>query len=93
MKRRFVEGLFQHLRLVSTIEQCGDNSHVLLRPTDVESLSFDLLVVCCASAVIAWLVGMLRPKGFGAFPAALWVSLLTVALLCSATIGVIEFLH
>ena len=66
---------------------------VLLRPTDVESLSFDVLLVCCLSAAIAWVVGMLRPKGFSALPAALWVSVLTVALLCSATIGVIEFLH
>jgi hypothetical protein len=58
----------------------------------VESLSFEVLVVCCLSAVIAWLVGMLRPKGFGALPTALWVGLLIAALLCSAAIGVIEFL-
>jgi hypothetical protein len=35
----------------------------------------------------------LRPKGFGALPAALWISLLTIALLCSGVIGIFEFSH
>jgi hypothetical protein len=58
-----------------------------------ESLCFVVVIVCCVCALAAWLVGMLRPKGFGALPAALWIGLLTIALLCSGVIGVLDFSH
>jgi hypothetical protein len=35
----------------------------------------------------------IRPKGFGAWPAALWIGLLLIALLCSGTIGFFEFVR
>jgi hypothetical protein len=36
---------------------------------------------------------MVRPKGFGAFPAALYVTLLLIALLCSGIVGFLEVVH
>ena len=59
----------------------------------VETLCFVVLLVCCLFAFLAWLVGMVRPKGFGAWPAALWIGLLLIALLCSGTIGFFEFVR
>ncbi len=58
---------------------------------DVENYCFLALLVSCAVATVAWFVGMLRRKPFGAMPAAVWVLLITVALLCAAIIGGIEF--
>ena len=36
---------------------------------------------------------MLRPKSFGAVPAMLWLSLIGIALVCSAIVGFLEFTH
>jgi hypothetical protein len=66
---------------------------VIVRRTDVEGFCFVVLLVSCLLAFLAWLVGMVRPKGFGAGPAALWIGLLLIALLCSGTIGFIEFVR
>ena len=61
---------------------------MIVEPASVESFSLISLLVCSA---LAFLSGMVRPKQFSALPAAMWVSLLVVALLCSGTIGFIEF--
>jgi hypothetical protein len=66
---------------------------VIVRPATVESLCFLVLIVCCVLAFLTWLVGMVRPKGFGAWPAALYITLLLIALLCSGTIGFLEFVR
>jgi hypothetical protein len=66
---------------------------VIVRPETGESLSFLVLIVCCVLAFLTWLVGMVRPKGFGAGPAALYITPLLVALLCSGTIGFLEFVR
>ena len=62
-----------------------------VRLATVESFAFIVLLACCGLAFLSWIVGMLRPRGFGALPAALWIGLLVVALLCSGTIGFIEY--
>jgi hypothetical protein len=36
---------------------------------------------------------MARLKAFGHWPAALWIGLLSIALLCSAAIGFFEFVR
>jgi hypothetical protein len=51
------------------------------------------MLACCLFAFFAVLVGMVRPKPFGQWPAALWIGLLTIALLCSATVGFFEFVR
>jgi hypothetical protein len=66
---------------------------VIVRRETVESYCFFALLLCCVFALLTWLLGMLRPKGFGALPAALWISLLTIVLLCSGVIGILEFSH
>jgi hypothetical protein len=62
---------------------------VIATPASFEGVSRDDL----ALAFLAWLVGMVRPKGFGAWPAALWIGLLLIALLCSGRIGFFEFVR
>jgi hypothetical protein len=59
----------------------------------VEVFCFFMLLACCLLAVLAWLVGMARPKAFGHWPAALWIGLLSIALVCSAAIGFFEFVR
>jgi len=60
---------------------------MIVELASLESFSLILLLVCSA---LAFLSGMVRPNEFGGLPAAMWVSLLVVALLCSGTIGFIE---
>jgi hypothetical protein len=66
------------------------NRRVPIRRATIETFCFDIVVLCCLTAFCIWCFGMLRPKGFGAVPAALWVGLLITALLCSGTIGLLE---
>lgn len=66
---------------------------MIVRRTSVESLCFMVLIGCCLLAFLTWLLGMVRPKGFGAFPAALYVTLLLIALLCSGIVGFLEVVH
>jgi hypothetical protein len=66
------------------------NFRVLVWRATVESYCSVILLASGASAALAWLVGMLRPKGLGALPAAVWLGLITMALICSAVIGFLE---
>jgi hypothetical protein len=54
----------------------------------VETLCFVALLVCGLCAFLAWLVGMVRPKGFGAWPAALWIGLRSRC----CVLGLLDFL-
>ena len=56
----------------------------------VETYCFVVLLIAAVLALAAWIFGMLRPS-FGALPAALWITLVTVQLACAAIIGAIEF--
>jgi hypothetical protein len=65
----------------------------MARSATLESLCFLVLIICCVLALLTWVVGMVRPKGFGARPAALYVTLLLIALLCSGAIGFLELVR
>jgi hypothetical protein len=60
------------------------------RRDDVENVFMAVLLVSSASAVAAWIGGMLRRRPFGALPAALWVVLVVTSLLCAAVVAVFE---
>jgi hypothetical protein len=53
----------------------------------------DALLVCCLLAFFTWLFGMIRRKPFGAWPAAFFVGLLLIVLVCSGMIGYLEFVR
>jgi hypothetical protein len=59
----------------------------------IENYCFLGLLGSCGAAVVAWTYGMFRRKPFGAIPAAIWVALLALALVCGVVIAVIEFLN
>jgi len=63
------------------------------RTDDIEWVSFDALLVCCLLAFFTWLFGMIGRKPFGAWPAAFFVGLLPIALVCSGMIGYLEFVR
>jgi hypothetical protein len=63
-----------------------------VRPTTVETVCFEVLLIAMFSAVATWTWGMVR-KSFGAIPAMLWLILCSVSLICAATIGVLEFIR
>ncbi len=63
-----------------------------VRLTTVETVCFEVLLITMFSALAAWTWGMVR-KSFGAFPALLWLILCGLALICTATIGVLEFVR
>jgi hypothetical protein len=81
--------------LVSTspTENLVHNFRVLVWLATVESFCFLILLASGASALLAWLVGMLCPKSFGALPAGLWLGLISMALICYLVIGFLEFTH
>jgi hypothetical protein len=58
----------------------------------VERTCEKILLVSVCVALVTWGLGMSR-KSFGATPALLWVILISVSLVCSLIIGVIEFTH
>ena len=63
-----------------------------VRLTTVETVCFEVMLIAMFAALAAWTWGMVR-KSFGAIPAALWLILCGISLICAATIGVLEFIR
>jgi hypothetical protein len=63
-----------------------------VRLTTIETVCFEVLLITMFSALATWTWGMVR-KSFGAIPALLWLILCGLALVCAATIGVLEFVR
>jgi hypothetical protein len=62
----------------------------MIRPLTVETVCFEILLASLATALTAWVWGMVR-RSFGAIPAMLWLVLSCVSLVCAAMIGILEF--
>jgi len=63
-----------------------------VRLTTVETVCFEVMLIAMFAALAAWTWGMVR-KSFGAIPAALWLILCGISLICAATIGILEFIR
>ncbi len=64
----------------------------MARPQTIETVCFATLLVSVSTAIAVWMWGMVR-KSFGAIPALLWIVLVSVSLVCTAIIGILEFGH
>ena len=63
------------------------------RIASIENYCFVGLLGSCGSAVVVWTYGMFRRKPFGAVPAAIWMTLLLLALACGVVIAAIDLLN
>ena len=65
----------------------------MIRRTTVETYCFYALLLCCLAALLAWILGMVHPKPFGAIPAAVWIGMVVTAIVLSGVIAVLEYAH
>jgi len=62
----------------------------MIRRLTVETVCLEILLFSMSAAFVTWLWGMCR-KSFGAIPSLQWLVLAAVSLVCTATIGILEF--